>query len=61
VDQKALGSAVRADPAAEHALTWLLRGEPPEEIVYDDDAPKQTREHLVQFRKASFRKVKPGR
>ncbi len=61
MDKKDLGSAVPADPAAQRALAWLSRGEPPEEIVYDDDAPKQTPEQIAEFRKAGYRKVKPGR
>jgi hypothetical protein len=54
-------AVVPVDPSAERALAWLSRGEPPEETVCDDDAPKQTPDQLAQFRKASYRKVKPGR
>lgn len=54
-------AAIPADPAAQRALAWLSRGEPREEIVYDDDAPKQTPELLAEFRRAGYRRVKPGR
>ncbi len=50
-----------ADPdvAAARALEWLARGEPQNEIVYDESAPKQTPKELADFQKAGYRKVKP--
>jgi hypothetical protein len=49
------------DPAAARALAWLARGEPQDDIVYDEAAPRQTPEELAAFRKAGYRKAKPRR
>lgn len=42
------------DPDARDALGWLERGMPDDEIVYDDAAPRLTKEQLAEFKPASF-------
>lgn len=42
------------DEDARDALAWLERGMPDDEIVYDDDAPRLTKEQLAEFEPASF-------
>lgn len=49
---------VPTDPAALRALAWLDRGQPQEEIIYDEDSPKQSPKELGLFRRASLRRSK---
>lgn len=42
------------DADALDALAWMERGMPDEEIVYDEDAPRLTKEQLAEFRPARF-------
>jgi hypothetical protein len=44
------------DDAARRALAWIERGQPDSEIVFDEEAPKQTPEELAQFKSASLRR-----
>jgi hypothetical protein len=42
------------DADAIRALAWLARGEPENEIVFDEAAPKQTPEELALFEPFSY-------
>jgi hypothetical protein len=42
------------DADARDALAWLGRGMPDDEVTYDDDAPRLTKEQLAEFEPASF-------
>lgn len=42
------------DAAALDAVAWMERGMPDEEIVYDEDAPRLTKEQLAEFKPARF-------
>jgi hypothetical protein len=54
VDSTSSEPDVPLDADALRALAWLKRGQPASEIVYDDDAPKQTDSELALFRPASY-------
>ncbi len=47
-------SELPQDAEARNALAWLARGMPDDEIVYDDNAPRLTKEQLAQFEPASL-------
>ncbi len=47
------GARLPQDADARDALAWLERGMPDEEIAYDDDAPRLTKEQLAEFGPAS--------